>query len=72
LADVLARLGRDFDLFALLSGRLEDANDATRAELAVRQRAVLERLIEQARQNQRADEERLYASALARLTAPRG
>jgi hypothetical protein len=72
LADVLARLGRDLDLFALLSARLEDANDTTRSDLVPRQKAVLERLVEQARRHHRADEERMYAGALARLTASQG
>jgi tetratricopeptide (TPR) repeat protein len=67
LADVLDRLGRDLELFALLSARLEDATDATRKDLVPRQRGVLERLVDKARRERRADEERLYADALARL-----
>jgi tetratricopeptide (TPR) repeat protein len=67
LADVLARLGRHLELFALLSARLEDASDDVRPELVPRQKEVLTRLVEQARREKRADEERIYSEALARL-----
>jgi cellulose synthase operon protein C len=67
LADVLARLGRHLELFALLSARLEDATDDVRPDLLPRQREVLERLVEQAHLEKRADEERIYSEALARL-----
>jgi hypothetical protein len=69
LAHVLARLGRDLDLFALLSARLEDATDETRPELLPLQRAVLDRLLAQARRDRRADDEHVYSAALARLAA---
>ena len=67
LADVLARLERHLELFALLSARLEDASEDVRTELLPRQREVLGHLVEQARRDKRADEERIYADALGRL-----
>jgi hypothetical protein len=71
LANVLERLGRDLELFALLSARLEDATEETRRDLVSRQRAVLERLIDKARRERRGDEESLYRDALARLASGR-
>ncbi len=68
LADVLNRLGRDLDLFALLSAQLEDATGETRPELTRRQAAVAARLVDQARQDGRREEEKIYAEALARLS----
>jgi tetratricopeptide (TPR) repeat protein len=67
LADVLARLGRHLELFALLSAQLEDAPDHVRPELLPRQKTVLEHLVEQAHREKRADEERIYSEALNRL-----
>ncbi|HKQ68675.1 MAG TPA: tetratricopeptide repeat protein, partial [Polyangiaceae bacterium] len=67
LADVLARLGRDLELFALLSARLEDATGDEHAVLVPRQIAVLERLVSDARQNERHEEAKLYGDVLARL-----
>jgi tetratricopeptide (TPR) repeat protein len=67
LADVLGRLGRDLELFALLSARLEDADEKARAVLVPRQRGVLERLVAHAERERRADEQRIYSEALARL-----
>jgi len=46
---------------------LEDAPEDERPELLPRQREVLGHLVEQARREKRADEERIYADALARL-----
>jgi thioredoxin-like negative regulator of GroEL len=69
LADVLARLGRDLELFALLSARLEDADEGTRPDLVPRQQAVLRRLIEDARIQGRADDLHIYSGALERLRA---
>jgi len=69
LADVLARLGRDLELFALLSARLEDATDSTRPDLVPRQEVVLGRLVEDARREGRTEDERIYSRALARLRA---
>ncbi len=67
LADTLARLGKDLELFALLSARLEDATEATRPDLLPRQKAVLARLVEGARRDERHEDEKIYAQALARL-----
>ena len=67
LADLLAKLKRDLDLFALLSARLEEATSEERADLVPRQRAVLERLIETAQKEGREDEASLYRFALERL-----
>jgi len=67
LADLLARMGRDLDLFALLSARLEDAMGEERDDLVPRQKAVLERLIASARKDGREDEASLYEFALGRL-----
>lgn len=67
LADVLARLGRDLDLFALLSARLEEAHGPERLDLVPRQRAVLARLAAAAREAGNADEATLYESALRKL-----
>jgi tetratricopeptide (TPR) repeat protein len=67
LADVLARLGRDVEVFALLAARLEDATDEVRPDLVPRQTATLERLIESARREKRDGEVEIYADALRRL-----
>jgi tetratricopeptide (TPR) repeat protein len=67
LADVLSRLGRHLELFALLSAQLEDAPDHVRPEFLPRQKLVLSRLVEQAQREKRADEERIYSEALNRL-----
>lgn len=67
LADLLAKLKRDLDLFALLSARLEEATSEDRADLVPRQKAVLERLIETAQNEGREDEASLYRFALERL-----
>ena len=60
LADVLARLGRDLELFALLSARMEEGDEAAQREVAPRRRAVLLRLAEAARREGRASEAELY------------
>ncbi len=67
LADVLARLERDVEVFALLAARLEDATHETRPDLVPRQVATLERLIESARRARRDNEVEIYADALQRL-----
>jgi cellulose synthase operon protein C len=67
LCQVLARLGRDLDLFALTSARLEEAAGSAREELLPHHRAVLERLLALARAEGRHDEAELYAEALERL-----
>jgi tetratricopeptide (TPR) repeat protein len=67
LADVLARLGRDVEVFALLAARLEDATPETRPDLVPRQTAALERLIDTARREKRDNEVEIYTGALRRL-----
>jgi cellulose synthase operon protein C len=67
LADVLARLGRDLEVFALLAARLEDSTPETRPDLVPRQTAALQRLIEAARREKRDHEAEIYAGALQRL-----
>jgi tetratricopeptide (TPR) repeat protein len=67
LADVLARLGRDVEVFAVLAARLEDATPETRPDLVPRQTATLERLIATARRSNLDNEVELYAGALRRL-----
>ncbi len=49
LADALERLGRDLDLLALLSARMEEGDAAVRQEVAPRRRNVLARLAARAR-----------------------
>lgn len=60
LADALERLGRDMDLLALLSARMEEGDDAARIEVTPRRRRVLLRLAEQARAEGRSSEAELY------------
>jgi hypothetical protein len=60
LAALLIRLGRGLELLALLSARLEDAAPARRAQLLPTQRAVLERLEQDARASGRAVEADLF------------
>ncbi|WP_437875213.1 tetratricopeptide repeat protein [Sorangium sp. So ce513] len=64
LADVLARLGRDLDLLALLSARMEEGDDAVRQEVAPRRRDVLARLASRARREGRDAEAELYEMLL--------
>ncbi|WP_437631264.1 tetratricopeptide repeat protein [Sorangium sp. So ce854] len=64
LADVLARLGRDLDLLALLSARMEEGDDAVRHEVAPRRRDVLARLAARARREGRDAEAELYEMLL--------
>ncbi|WP_437731403.1 tetratricopeptide repeat protein [Sorangium sp. So ce1335] len=64
LADVLARLGRDLDLLALLSARMEEGDDAVRQEIAPRRRDVLARLAARARDEGRDAEAELYEMLL--------
>jgi tetratricopeptide (TPR) repeat protein len=66
LADVLARLGRDHDLLALLSARLEEEGEAVRAQLLPRRRSVLDRLRQSALTEGRTAEVELYELMLAR------
>jgi tetratricopeptide (TPR) repeat protein len=67
LADVLSRLERDVEVFALLAARLEDATPETRPDLVPRQIAALERLIEAGRRAKRDNEVEIYTDALRRL-----
>jgi tetratricopeptide (TPR) repeat protein len=67
LSDLLARLGRDFELFALLSARFDDADAQTRLRLAPRQRATLLRLAESATGAGRTSEAELYREAARAL-----
>ena len=67
LADVLARLGRDVEVFALLAARLEDATPETRPDLVPRQTSTLERLIEGARREKHDNEVEIYTGALRKL-----
>ena len=60
LADALARLGRDLELFALLSARIEEGGDEVRHELWPRRREVLARLADVARAEGRPSEAELY------------
>ncbi|WP_437479164.1 tetratricopeptide repeat protein [Sorangium sp. So ce1014] len=64
LADVLERLGRDLDLLALLSARLEEGDEAARLEVAPRRRDVLARLARRARAEGRDSEAELYEMLL--------
>ena len=60
LAAVLERLGRDLDLLALLSARMDEGDDDTRDEVAPLRREVLLRLANTARNEGRASEAELY------------
>lgn len=62
LAELLDRLGRDLELLALLSARIEDADASDSAPLLARRRAVLLRLAARARSEGRASEASLYES----------
>ncbi|WP_437523690.1 tetratricopeptide repeat protein [Sorangium sp. So ce726] len=64
LADALDRLGRDLDLLALLSARMEEGDDAVRQEVAPRRRIVLARLAARARAEGRDSEAELYEMLL--------
>jgi cellulose synthase operon protein C len=62
LAGVLARLGRDLDLLALVSARLDEAPVELHPAWKLRRSAVLKRLGETARAEGRLDEASLYES----------
>ncbi|AKT38344.1 uncharacterized protein CMC5_024900 [Chondromyces crocatus] len=64
LAAALARLGRDLDLLALLSARIEEGDDAVRDQLTPLRREVLQRLSLQARAAGRTSEAELYEMML--------
>ncbi len=65
LVDVLGRLGRDFELFALLAARWDDADEEERARLRPRHELVLERMAEAAESDGRAAEADVYRTTLA-------
>ena len=65
LCDVLERLDRDLELFALLSARMDEGDDEERGALAPRRRAVLARLATRARAAGNASEAELYEMMLA-------
>jgi tetratricopeptide (TPR) repeat protein len=65
LAAVLERLGRDLELFALLSARIEEGDEETRTTVLPLQRAVLGRLAEAARREGRNGEAELYEQMLS-------
>jgi tetratricopeptide (TPR) repeat protein len=65
LATVLERLGRDLELFALLSARIEEGDDETKAAVMPLQRAVLSRLATAARREGRNGEAELYEQMMS-------
>ena len=67
LAGVLERLERSEELFALLSARLEEADDTTRSEIVVRLRRVLESLATAAEAAGNLTESEIYRERLATL-----
>jgi tetratricopeptide (TPR) repeat protein len=67
LSERLLRLGRTHELLALLSARIEDAAPARRVALLPKQREVLQRLIQEARQANRNEEASLFEDLLASL-----
>jgi tetratricopeptide (TPR) repeat protein len=67
LVEVLGALGRDFELFALLQGRWEDASTEERSAMIPRQRSVLRRMAEKAEQRGATIEAQLYLDAAAAL-----
>jgi tetratricopeptide (TPR) repeat protein len=64
LSDALTRLGRDLDLLALLSARIEEGSDEARRDFEPRRRAVLARLARTAREAGRVSEAELYEMML--------
>ena len=66
LADVLERLGREHDLLALLSARIEEEGEPIRSQLVPRRRAALERLRVAALAEGRDGEVDLYELLLSR------
>jgi len=66
LADALDRLGRDHELLALLSARIDEEGEPLRSVLLPRRRVVLERMRDSARVDGRDEEAELYALLLTR------
>jgi hypothetical protein len=67
LVDILGALGRDFELFALLQGRWEDASTEERSAMIPRQRSVLQRMAKRAEERGATIEAQLYLDAAAAL-----
>jgi thioredoxin-like negative regulator of GroEL len=65
LAGALARLGRDLDLLALLSARMDEGDEDARREISPLRREVLMRLAAQAREAGRPSEAELYEMMLS-------
>jgi tetratricopeptide (TPR) repeat protein len=68
LANLLDQAGRQAELFALLSARLEEGAPEERVRLLPRARGVLEKLLGDATRQGHASEAELYRAALARLS----
>ncbi len=66
LAEALELLGRDHELLALLSARIDEAKPEQRAELLPKRQAVLQRLLDAARAEGNTGEAELYALMLGR------
>lgn len=66
LIELLERAGRDHDLLALLSARIDDGPEEVRAALSARRQVVLERLLWTAQQAGNDAEAELYALMLER------
>lgn len=67
LADVLFRLGRDHELLALLSARMDGVSERRRGDLRARIAQVLTRLLTRATREGRLAEATLYRARLAEL-----
>jgi len=67
LADVLFRLGRDDELYALLSARFESVSERRREEVVAKLSQVLKRLAARATREGRVNEAQLYRARLAEL-----
>ena len=67
LVELLSRLGRGFELLALLSARMEEASPARRIKLIPAQRSALSRMREVAIEEGRELEAQLFGDALAAL-----
>ncbi len=67
LVEVLEALGRDEELLALLSARLEESDPTERSQLVGPARAVLQRLARRARTGEREAEAEIYEAMLRRL-----
>jgi hypothetical protein len=68
LVALLEALDRGHELVALLAGRLDDASDERRSELAARARTVLERMAARAEAAGKTGDASLYRDAIASFT----